>query len=69
VDRLNRYPGSQPVRERQRPVEALDNLLFLIRQTPSESEHLELYVKLAEEELERFKKALRQDVENPSHLR
>jgi hypothetical protein len=69
VDRFNRYARSQSVREIQRPVEALNNLLFLIKQTPSESEHLELYVKLAEEELERFKKALRQDVENPTHLR
>lgn len=68
MDRFNRYDRSQPVREIKRPVEALDNLLFLIRQTPADSEHLESYVKLAEKELERFKKKLRQDVEDPTGL-
>lgn len=65
MDRFNRYPRSQPVREIQKPVESLDNLLFLIRQTPYGSQHMELYLKLAEKELERLKKAFRQDVEDP----
>jgi hypothetical protein len=66
VDRFNRFARSQPMREIQRPVEALDNLLFLIRQTPYDSQHLERYLELAEKELERLKKTLRQEVEQPS---
>ena len=66
MDRFNRYARSQPVREIQKPVESLDNLLFLIRQTPSDSPHLERLLNLAENEIERLKMALRQEVEAPT---
>ena len=68
VDRFNRYAKSQSVQEIRKPVDALNNLLFLIRQTPDDSQHLELYLSLAEKELERLKMTLRQGVEDPSRL-
>ena len=60
MDSLNPELTSHPLEAIYRSVEALANLLFLMRTARRESQDPELYLDLAEKELERLKSMIRQ---------
>jgi hypothetical protein len=61
VDRPD--PTSHSLWAVNRSVEALSNIIFLLRAAPRDSHDTDLYLELAEKELERLKKILRQQFE------
>jgi hypothetical protein len=60
VDRFNPDPRSHPLWTIHRSAETLTNLIFLIGVAPRDSHDTDLYMELAEKELERLRKMLGQ---------
>jgi hypothetical protein len=52
MNRLNPAPESHPPWAADRIIQALMNLLYLIKITPRESHEIDLYLELAQRELE-----------------
>lgn len=55
-------PKSHPLWEMNKSVEAVTNLVFLLKTAPSNSQDTELYFELAEKELARLKELIRNEL-------
>jgi hypothetical protein len=67
MDPIRPLPQFKSLSEAQRSIEALTNILFVIRQSTYESGNLELFLQLAERELERLRSTVRVEANGISH--